>query len=552
MKLIAAGLELKTFFDNSFFQCISSSANILQLDPFSLAGTSSILIGSKDNASEEFAHFKWTRTNEDSFDFEVTVDLWNSRPVYYIKSTSGLYSISTDPLSCAIFCTVSRINIATLIETLLFDHQLGKETLIENVNRLEGGDKLMLRHLKNHKSNLVIKSGILPQYQTRGTNFNLHAKNTCESLMAACEGLTDKSPDSLVQISGGLDSRLLLACLAKTNSKAIKTGTVPFNSEREVEIGAQVSKQVNAHHLRFELERINEKTLHDAFLLTGGQASLLGAIGNFPMYNYFDSKQGGLLIGGWTGDALIGSYPPNSSIYLSPKESLIRRSLRNYVAYRSFFSKKILQVFKSKPKSEIEFLIDSAKHRFFVSLLDSSGNTAAQKISYWSMFVRQGHFSHISPSKLLPHFLEKSPMLNANYINHLLQLTPTEIINKNFYRNMIATHFPRLSQIPTDSKPFVSPIPILPKFLRSKSDAQWYLPKVVIDHVINRKSLNATFMSNEVKAFSENFLRRSGTKTINSFELTLDSLNIDSRDFYLIEHLQRIYSLHSYLQELGN
>jgi hypothetical protein len=285
---------------------------------------------------------------------------------------------------------------------------------------------------------------------------------------------------TVVQLSGGLDSRLAVAALQRAGVRDVPATTVAIADEAEVAIARQVTDALGYPHTVLGVATMGPEHLRAGWLLTGGQVSPIAAAGNLAVYEAAAKRSPGVVNvwGAWPGDCLVGSYVPRVPAALDPRAK--NRIVRKWAHMRINSRRGIAETATVDGHSTRSLLAQT--HDTLVDSVDPSmGATAAEVISWWAMFRRQPTFSYISPARLTADVLEVTPVITPAYLNDLLELSGVEVYGRNFYRHMIWSAFPELRHITYHNTGGpISPYRVLPpRWPTTPVELLWRLPSFV-------------------------------------------------------------------------
>lgn len=401
-----------------------------------------------------------------------------SWPIYHARRDDALV-VSNDPHFIALALGLTELSEQGVYEVLAYHHSLGVETTIAGIERLYPGDRVRASSSVLGVENFRIESKAAYAYTSKGAPTAEIEREALDSLrqgVAAIRPLRNgRFAEATVQLSGGLDSRLTAAVLADVFTERPDVVTVDLSNELELKVARDVAARLGYPHRTEFLNDTNIATMRVGWLLTGGQVSPYAAAGNVLSYETARRSASGriLLIGAWPGDCLIGSYIP----LIPGMTSRIFRGahIRDWAAKRG---RRRAELGEGVTGPATKQVARAARQRLRRRLLDGSGSTAAQAISYWAMFSRQPAFSYIAPAMLTSHVLPLTPMLARPYLEQLLRLSGRQIIGKNFYRAMIAHGFPALAGIPNAStrQPVTDEPAVIPRLPSSLNELYTWLP----------------------------------------------------------------------------
>ncbi|MGE6450724.1 hypothetical protein [Pseudoalteromonas tetraodonis] len=256
-----------------------------------------------------------------------------------------------------------------------------------------------------------------PDYKT--------TKDIFMSCLERCIG--DTNDDIVVPISGGLDSRALLAGLLELRSaEKIKTYTFGTKSSYDFEIGKSISKKLGVTCNSYELSEYNfdESSLYATASMFDYQTTLFYHPPYDEIKNTFNSD---LVLVGFMGDPLAGSHLPK--VASIDNEQLFQKFIKKNQMVRSCS----LYDFEAPNLSEIVKFPE----------LVSSGIT---KDEYLDFEVRQLRYvyPHVMPKQLNC----KSPFIEADWFNHMLSLPIECRMEQSYYNEFLINAFPVAFNLP--------------------------------------------------------------------------------------------------------
>lgn len=177
-------------------------------------------------------------------------------PVYYRSIGSDSIEISTECSKLFYDFSYDKLRESAVNDFLRFGTLVGDETMHKDVHLLQGGSELIFsiekglrkkRHYRFHYEEKAIKEG-----EIEGIVYNAYVKSVSKRL-------TGIESDSCVFLSGGMDSRLLLAVANDVTDN--KVSAVTFGQEYSEEVAvARLCAEVNGNEFQWI------KTLPSAFV----------------------------------------------------------------------------------------------------------------------------------------------------------------------------------------------------------------------------------------------------------------------------------------------
>jgi len=460
-------------------------------------------------------------SHHDEYELDGLTDAFSSMPLFTYQNGAAC-AISNDIFAIAKFFRLKKLDLKPTYSLFITGHCITRETTIAEVKRLWPSERITFRLNATGSITTTLLSTKPLKYRERRTSIEIHAIQTFKSLVDGCRRILANKQEFVLQLSGGLDSRITAGAIRQAfPDLEIQTCTVDIATPSELEAAGRSATVLRLKH---SIERLGifAEDVSSAFLLTGGQVSVLAAATNLHMYRRGNPESVTQIVGAWPGDTLIGSYVPNHPGFLRPDKTV--RAIRRWALNKARLSRYLARVIFGRRNQK--YLERSFGRQLFEILLECSGENAAQKISYWAMFRRQPAFSFNSPARLTDSVIELTPMLHLEYVENLLELRGDEIFKKNFYRKMLFANLPSLAAIPYNeeslSKEFVVPCPGIRERLL------YDFPTPVLRSLVwlfDRLSVNLQFSRNsEIRKYAE--LAR-------KFELHQDTLSaaLDNQEF---------------------
>ena len=172
--------------------------------------------------------------------FRAISSINNELPWYYTKTHPHLISNN-------IFLLIKHmqkydINYNAIAAYLSFDHTFGGETFLNQINKVYGGDIICLSNqsIEITPNDLEKWLGFDDSIQDPSILMDIFIDEVNNSL---------RDPYPEIQLTGGSDSRIILAAALKTNKKfSFMTGTTASVDKRDVKIAKLIAKRLNIEH----------------------------------------------------------------------------------------------------------------------------------------------------------------------------------------------------------------------------------------------------------------------------------------------------------------
>lgn len=365
-------------------------------------------------------------------------DRFSSRPCFYYDDGNNFFLSTNVSFIVKYFRGKINYDLSGILQLLNFSHTLEQKTIYQNINRMLPATHMIV---DKKKADIQYYWSIKYEY-AEIKNIRAYAKKVIDVFKESTTKCTSQRP-GFCSLSGGLDSRMVAASISSPSYFAFTfADSLTSGESMEVKVASEVASILNMRHKILQLKNDTlSKYIKDIILLTGGLIPVQHPIKTMQQIN--EMKKGGCFkVGGGPGDVLAGSYVPSANYMNANKK---KKLLKAFVLNRKMLSDKMMSRFLKK-----QVCVDHLKNIVPI-FLDSFNKidepTLAQKVTIWAMKVRQPAFTFNSPIHNHPDVSERSPHLGYRYCDLMLQLSPRNLVNKDFYHYMIYSQFPKLQNV---------------------------------------------------------------------------------------------------------
>ena len=285
------------------------------------------------NVSDYFSQNNGIVISSDKASFTIKTDSFGTLPVTYNLKHNFFSHSLVDSQYSDILCS-ENIDLTAFWEAILFDYPLGVRTLNKNIIHVPGGGSL----------EIDVQSGVFNTARWQFFNYNTDAVSQVNEHVARiddrlteiakkCWSNLSQDQSILLPLSGGLDSRLLAAHLAKQGDpKRIIAVTFAYSPDSyEYKIAESVCRILGINqHFFYKLDGYHySKCIKDFWEKTSGNLSVLHS----HLYAFIKTKNLSqhLLVTGFYSDPISG-YAATSVNETDIKNSNVYKKIINEIA----------------------------------------------------------------------------------------------------------------------------------------------------------------------------------------------------------------------------
>jgi asparagine synthase (glutamine-hydrolysing) len=392
-------------------------------------------------------------------------------PLYYALHSGGLAFASGVRALLADPGLPRRIDRTAIAEFLTYDHALGQRTLLSDVTLLPQGSILTFR-----RKRLDIQQYWRPRFPKTHPVLREadYREQVIDLLRLAARRFDRPGPPRALLLSGGLDSRVLLAVLAQDGrSGPLKTFTWGIPGCDDARFARQASRVAGVRNEFFELRpdwllRLGEKAVR----ITDG----LGNIVNLHALATLEeeSQLAQVIVKGFMGDALFGYglRPRYWADYDAASQLLVHLE-----AYRD------LNVLSFDLPEHPRLFTDEFRHEVGTGLLDdyqaamraSESSQLADQRNYISLTQRVPRMTVNGVEVVRHRAAVRLPFSDPDLVEFALGIPPGYLIGRDIMVQAFVREFPDLAQVPFTP----SGLPLMScardVAIRARQLAQWHM-----------------------------------------------------------------------------
>jgi len=369
----------------------------------------------------------------------IVNDRFASRPFYLLRTKTTTYYASNLAFLFKLANVCPTPDSLGWLQIFRFGHTLARRTNLAGAERLRPGTHMTISP-RGVEDRQYWRLEHQPEDQLDPDSF---ASEVFEAFQESAVWRAKHVPRGIIALSGGLDSRLVAACVPKSVDATAFTfvNSTESTNTPEVLAASEVARRLGLPH---EIKQIElgaySKTADSVVRLTDGLVAL-----HHPSktMQYIGRLERGCtyLLGGGPGDSLAGAFVPTEA-YLDPSRTteLVEQFCVNRGLGLAFLSRIFADNFLN------EFL-PKLNDSILESFSNITGPTAAHRVTAWAMVVRQPAFTFTTPFHNHPKFTEGAAHLGYRYAELMLKLPADWIFFKNFYKYMIHRCLPQLRDV---------------------------------------------------------------------------------------------------------
>ena len=365
----------------------------------------------------------------------ITNDHYASCPLFFISDKSSIYFSPEIKLFKYIRCFDTHFNDSSIITFLVNGHLLNSNTFYSNVKPLRPASVLTYQDC-NLKISTYEDYLFRPDEEDQGESYYVSILK--DLLIQAVEERLQSPEETVIPISGGFDSRGILACAREVTDKKLKTVSWGINediSDGDAYIGRMVASSMNTeHHFLQRIDHHFLENLMEMIVLTDG-------LNDDPVFHHNELNIMKTIrhelcnIHLLRGDECFGF----NDVAFSDNEALARIGI-----YQLKEFKKIQRILKNNINKwinlssiEISDIIRSTKMNDFTDRKD-----------YYYFSQRLFHYLNRSSYYKMCVLDIQNPWLDKNILK-FIQRVPTKYrYNKYLYKKTLQEMFPDIYKIP--------------------------------------------------------------------------------------------------------
>ncbi len=369
-------------------------------------------------------------------------DWLGMRQLFYWQG-SGVAAVSTSALALAALSGASLDPAAASMQSLL-GHQVGKHTLFREVTKLTHGSYAVLRSgsvsVRRYTDAAVLAAEPMPLStvvdEMAGILSDIHS------------AYLDDHPGTVLQLTGGQDSRVLLCAIPPAKRAGVKALTLGVQGAPDVTIAARLSAMCGLDHHVHRLDQQPPVDPAEAHRMALRAAAALDGMASpmalAPLMLAESSLPQGHRLSGAGGETARGFYYPGQPSHAETSPALVSRLAQ----WRLFLNEAV-----AAEALDADFAAEASRHAIDQLKEEFSGYSRqwlpATDEFYLFHRVQRWAGAHGTPAAVQRHFV--NPMLDRRFLELALATDPEERRNSRLMGRLMSRLDPRLASVALDS-----------------------------------------------------------------------------------------------------
>jgi asparagine synthase (glutamine-hydrolysing) len=323
--------------------------------------------------------------------------------------------------------------------------QLGQRTLYRGVAKLAPGESVLLCGTR-----LRVDHHAASQVQPGSTSLDEAVDHASATLRRTMSEYVDHADDPLLQLTGGMDSRLVLSSVPKGRRSALRAMTLDVPGSSDAAVARTLADRCGVHHRVVSLDGLGSVPPSEWFervrVTAESHDAMLDPVAKAATDWAEEEVDQGNRVGGLGGEIARGFYYTGR---VRPV-SVTRRRSERLARWRVLANEAV----------EIEALNARHRHAATVVALDAVHSALVEAGDEWFSATDELYYRHrmtrwagLAESAVSTRRLLMNPLLHPDFIDMARSLSPRDKAHARFLGRLQMALDPELGRMPLDSRP---------------------------------------------------------------------------------------------------
>ena len=366
---------------------------------------------------------------------EFFVDQLGLRTFYYAKSKGNL-CISSRLDWISTYTKLSDIDLRMLGSRWLAYNQFTRSSPIRGIERVSQSGYLCV------EGGRVIRSHHLPFYQTFRSESIANGLNVIESIV---RGVKKFNATPSLALSGGLDSRMLLALMLRSTEKGWRVHTLGDPTHPDVQVGRAIAEKLNLEYHHIHPTLFDPDVMFERMTSYALQAQLIEFASTATKLQYGEELRstGHFAIDGGFGE--IGRRSLFKRLAKLGKRAIDAENIPKLVGLLRYDRP---QIFRPEILTEMERGVEEELRSVIEEMPAIHEVGYENYVDIFALRTRIPNYGGYEQARVDAEVVNLMPFMQPSYVRAMLNAPLSEKLGGRFYKNFIRENAPSLTNFP--------------------------------------------------------------------------------------------------------
>lgn len=378
-------------------------------------------------------------------DHEVTMvaDSMGFRHLFHSAAGFGVRPLLTSSsLMAGRVCALELDHTAVAVQSLL-GWQLGQRTLFRGIQKLEPGAAA-------HLTEGGIQIDPSEQMTHERIALDQAVREAADLLRTSLNAILDDHPEAVLQLTGGMDSRLLLSAIPKERRRGLRAMTLDVPGADDIPIASKIAEKYDIRHEVHGLSGVQELEPQQAWDLCVAAAVRLDAMSDpialAAQLVAEDSFPQGVRISGLGGEVARGFYYTGKA----RERSYSRSDVERLASWRMFVND---AVEPGLLKNDFSTWAREVAHQQVYTAMVEGGDEWLHAADHLYLRHRMQRWAGATDLAVSDQRVVINPMLDASFLGIAARLAPEDKAESRFLAALQMELDPELGLLPLAGRP---------------------------------------------------------------------------------------------------